>query len=111
MKSEGKKSFSRDKFIILVMVGRKTSIQFFRSQVGSGSREQDLGFAERMIIFKSLLEIRSKSIKELRQDSAVKSTLNIGTGCTDRPRLKLIILNSKNSTKLSGKSLERVMLK
>ena len=77
---------------MVVMGGRRTSMQFFRSQVGSGSREQDLGFAERMIFFKSLPEIRSISVKELRQDSAVKSTLNLGTGCRERPRLKLIIL-------------------
>ena len=66
-------------------------MKFFRSQVGSRSREQDLGFAER-IFLKWLPEIRSISVKELRQDSAVKSTLNLGTGCRERPRLKLIIL-------------------
>ena len=82
---------------MVVVVGRRTSMQFFISQVGSGSREQDLSFAERMIFFKSLLEIRSKSVKELRQDSAVKSTLNLGTGCSERPRLKLIILDSKST--------------
>ena len=35
LKSEGKKPFSRGKFIIVVMVGRRTSIQFFRSHVRS----------------------------------------------------------------------------
>ena len=76
-----KKPFSRDKFIMVVIVYRRKEMKFFRSQVGSRSREQDLGFAERMIFFKSLPEIRSISVKELRQDSAVKSTLNLGTGC------------------------------
>ena len=86
MKSEGIKPFSRDKFIMVVMVGRRTSTQFFRSQVGSRSRVQDLGFTKRMIFFKSSSEIRSKSVKKLLQDSAVKSALNLGAGCT-----KLII--------------------
>ena len=35
LKSEGKKPFSRGKFIIVVMVGRRTSMQFFRSHVRS----------------------------------------------------------------------------
>ena len=69
LKSEGIKPFSRDKFIMVVMVGRRTSTQFFRSQVGSRSRIQDLGFAGRMIFFKSSSEIRSKSVKKLLQDS------------------------------------------
>ena len=82
-------------------------MKFFRSQVGSGSREQDLGFSERMIFFKSLSEIRSKSVKELRQDSAVKSTLNLGTGCTERPRLKVIILNSYEKINTTARVKER----
>ena len=54
---------------MVVMVGsRGASMQFFRSLVGSGSIEQDVGFAERMIFLKSLSEIRS-TFKELRQDS------------------------------------------
>ena len=57
---------------MVVMVYRRKEMKFFRGQVGSRSREQDLGFAERMIFFKSLPEIRSISVKELRQDSAVK---------------------------------------
>ena len=66
LKSEGKKPFSRDKFTMVVMVGSRGALmQFFRSQVGSGSREQDVGFAERMIFSESLSEIRSTSVKEL----------------------------------------------
>ena len=82
-------------------------MKFFRSQVGSGSREQDLGFAERMIFSKSLSEIRSKSVKELRQDSAVKSTLNLGTGCRERPHLKAIILNSYEKINRTASVKER----
>ena len=108
MKSEGKKPFSRDKFIMVVMVGRRTSTQFFRSPVGSRSRVQDLGFAERMIYFKTSSEIRSKSVKKL-QDSTVKSALNLGAGCTKRRRLKLIIEDSKNAPKLSARVLEGIM--
>ena len=57
-------------------------MQFFRSQVGSASRKQDLGFAERMIFFKSPSEICLKPVKELRHGSAAKSTLSLGTGCS-----------------------------
>ena len=109
MKSEGKKPFSRDKFIMVVMVGRRTSTQFFRSPVGSRSRVQDLGFAERMIFFKTSSEIRSKSVKKLLPDSTVKSALNLGAGCTKRRRLKLIIEDSKNAPKLSARVLEGIM--
>ena len=47
-----KKAF-QGKFIMVVMGGRRKSMQFFRGQVGSGSREQDLGFAERVIFLSS----------------------------------------------------------
>ena len=35
LKSEGKKPFSKGKFIMVVMVGRRTSMPFFKSQVRS----------------------------------------------------------------------------
>ena len=38
---------------MVVMGGRRTSMQFFRSQIGSGSREQDFGFAQRIIFLSS----------------------------------------------------------
>ena len=78
-------------------------MQLFRSQVGSGSREQVLGVAERMIFFNSLPLIGLKPVKELRHGSAVGSTLSLETSCTERSRLKLIILDSKNSAKLSAR--------
>ena len=55
LKSEAKKPLSRDKFIMVVMVGRRTSTQFFRSHVGSGSREQDLGFEKMDDFFKVVI--------------------------------------------------------
>ena len=67
-------------------------MQLLRSQVGSGSREQVLGFAERMIFFNSLPLIRLKPVKELLE-----------IGCTEGSHLKLIILDSKISAKLSGR--------
>ena len=48
-----RKKVFQGKFIMVVMGGRRKSMQFFRSQVGSGSKEQDLGFAERVIFLSS----------------------------------------------------------
>ena len=45
---------------MVVMVGRRTSTQFFRSQVGSGSREQDLGFEKMDDFFKVVIGITVK---------------------------------------------------
>lgn len=38
-------------------------MQFFRSQVGRGSREQDLDFDERMMFFKPFSKTRWKRVK------------------------------------------------